>query len=148
MGIDDNRPSLLPSGRVNEPKPTGSFLSFPQLLRASIADDYALAARVIANVVGVIWELHRTQKLKGCPVINIRDAVQTARNVEVISGGVEIHSLRLCQIGDCPHTLAGLQVDHFEGVVSHSGHKQTLALHIHTEVIDSSFYVRQGDVAL
>src|SRR6266481_2944460 len=147
MRIDDYRPSLLPGGRVNEPEPPGSLFSFSQFLSPGVSDDYALASRVIANVVGVIRELHLTHRLKGRPIINIRNAIKTAGHVQAVGGGVEIHSLRLGQIWDCLHALAGLQVDHLESVVSYTSHKQSLALHVDAEVIDASFHTRQGDVA-
>src|SRR6266699_901193 len=147
MGIYDDVASLLPAG-VNESEPSGSLFSFSQLLSPGVSDDHALAARVIANVVGVVRELHFAHKLKRRPVINIRDPVEAAGHVQAVGGGVEIHSLWLGQIGNRPHPLAGLQVDHFESVVSHAGHEQTLAFHIDAEVIDASFHARQGDVAL
>src|SRR6266404_4585355 len=57
MGIYDNVASLFPAG-VNESEPSGSLFSFSQLLSSGVSDDHALATRVIANVVGVVRELH------------------------------------------------------------------------------------------
>src|ERR1700674_4026452 len=104
MGIDDNVPSLLSGGRVNEPKPPGSLYPFPQLLRASIPDDHALAAGVIANVVGVVRELGPLQALfaRGqIPIPNIQDPIVlgiSQESILLLFGGISIVKLRPIEI--------------------------------------------------
>src|SRR5579859_4943283 len=141
MGIDDDVAGPLPVG-VQKPKPSGSLLPFPQLLRSGVSDDYALAAGVVANVVGVVRELHSRQNLKCGPIKDFRDAVKTAGDEQTIGGSIVEDSLRLGQIGNRAHALAGFQVDYFECVVVNSSHEEALAFHVDAGVIDASFDTR------
>src|SRR5260370_40155797 len=63
MGINDDVPGLLPVG-IQKPKPSGALLPFPQLLCPGVSHDHTLAAGVVANVIGVVGELHSRKDLK------------------------------------------------------------------------------------
>ena len=145
MGVDDDVPNLLPVG-IQKPKPSRALLSFPQLFRPGVSDDHTLAAGVVANVVGVIGELHSRKDLKCGPIEDLRDAVKAAGDEQPVGGGVVKHSLWLSQIGNRAHALARFQVDHLERMVVHSGHEEALAFHVDAGMIDAAFDVRQGNM--
>ena len=77
MGVDNEITRLLPV-RVQKPKPPGSFHPFSELLCPGVSDDHTLAASVVANVVGVVRELHSCKDLKCGSVEDLRDAVKAA----------------------------------------------------------------------
>src|ERR1700730_9146813 len=136
MSVDDDLASLLAGGGVYKSKTSGSFDAFPQRLRPGVSHNDALAARVIANVVGVVRKFHASDRLKRRPIVDFRDAVQAAGDIEAIGGCVVIHPLWFGQIWDGPHTLVGLQINHLKSVISNSSHEQALTFHVDAEVID------------
>src|SRR5437870_4895065 len=106
MGIDDDVPGLLSVG-VQKPEPSGSFFPFSQLLCPGVSDDHTLASGVVANVIGVVRELHGRKDLKCGSIEDLRDAVKTAGHEQTVGGGVVEHSLWLGKVGNGVHTLAG-----------------------------------------
>src|SRR5712691_6906745 len=106
-----------------------------------MADTLISSAGVIANVVGVVGELHRLHELKCGSIIDPGGAV-TARDEQPIGSRIVELPLRLLQTRKRPHSLAGLYVDHLNGVVPQRGHEKTLTFHIDAEVIHASIDIR------
>ncbi len=89
-----------------------------------------LATSVIADVIGVVREFYSRENLKRRSVKDLCSAVTTTGYEETIGGDVVEHSLRLGQIGNRVHALAGLQVNYLEGVIFNGSHEEALALHV------------------
>ena len=143
VGIHNDLGDLFPVG-VQNPQRPASFRPPAQRLLPAVTDDHMLAAGVVANVVGVVGELHCLKNLKCGSIVDPGGAV-TAGDEQPIGRGIVELPLRLLQTRKRPHSLAGLQVDHFGGVIAQGGHEQTLALHIDAEVIHPSIDARERD---
>ena len=99
MSVDDDFEGLLPI-RVDKPKPSGSFLAISQRLRPCVSHDDAFAARIVADVVGVVRELHRGKQAKTGAIVDFRASIQRTGDVETVGGCVVEDSLRLRKIGN------------------------------------------------
>src|ERR1700730_6493620 len=141
MGIDHDVTNLLPT-RVQKRKASGSLRSLSQLLGPGISNDHTLPAGVIANVVGVVRQLRGRDNLKRCPIVDLRDAVKSTSDEELIVGSVVEYPLWLTQICNGAQEMSGFQINHLERVIVNGGHEQTLAFHVHAQVIDASFDTR------
>src|SRR5260370_30714212 len=120
----------------------------PKELSSAVANDHAVAVRVIAHVVGIAGELHGLQKLKRGPVKNLHRAITPRGDEQAISGRVEECSLWPVQICNRVGLSAALQVVDLEGVIVKRRREEALALHINAEMIHASVDVGQGYAAL
>ena len=116
MGIHHDLTGLL-SIRIQKPERTASLRPASQRFLPSVANDQTAATGIIANVVGVVGELHRFQKLKCGPIVNLGGAV-AAGNEQAIGGSIVEQPLRLLQIRKRPQPPATLYVEHVDGVVA------------------------------
>src|SRR5262245_3699483 len=110
MGIHDDLPCLL-SVRIQKPKYPASLRPASQRFFSAVAHDHTAAAGVVANVVGVVGELHRFKNLKCGPVVNLGRAVTTAGHEQAIGGSVVEQSLGFLEIRKRPQSLATLHVE-------------------------------------
>src|SRR5215472_4915918 len=99
MGVDDDVSRPFAVG-IDESEPSGSFLTFSQLLSTRVSNDHTLAARVVANIVGIIRKLYRCKNLKRVSIKYLRDTIQATSHEQMIRCGVVEHTLRLGEVGD------------------------------------------------
>src|SRR5439155_26464220 len=99
MGIHHDLSGLL-SIRIQKPKRAASLRPASQRFLTSVANDQSAAAGIIANVVGVVGELHRLQKLKCGPIVNLGGAFIPASHEQAIGGSVVEQSLGFIEINN------------------------------------------------
>src|SRR5579871_2039427 len=129
VGIHDYLPDQLSPGIQNPQRP-GSLWPSSQRLFPAISDDHSATARIVANIVGIVGELHRVHELKCRAIENFRSAINTVGGVQAMGRIIVKQSLRLRQTRQRPDSLAGLQVEHLDSVVAQGGHEEALAFHI------------------
>lgn len=99
MRIDDNAGDPL-SRAIQQSQATAACFPVASMLRPSATDDHILASAVIADIVGIVRELHGGENLKRGPIENLRRSVKSARHKRRFRGSVEEHSLWFSQAGD------------------------------------------------
>jgi hypothetical protein len=102
-----------------------------------------MAAGVISNVVGISREFCCVQKLKSSRVKQFGNAIFGAGDDQAIGRRLVVRSLRLGEIGECPQTLAGIYIEHLDGMVAKRGDEEPFPLHIGAEVIDAAIDIWQ-----
>src|SRR5689334_6067074 len=101
MRVHNDLPGQLPVG-AQKRQCAASRWPVPQRLFPSIPDYHTTTAGVVANVVGVVGEPHRLQKLKRGSVVNPGGAIGGS-DVQTIGRSVVKLSLRLLQVGKSSH---------------------------------------------
>src|SRR2546428_7085808 len=144
MGIHHDLTGLL-SIRIQKPERAASLRPPSQRFLPSVANDQTAATGIIANVVGVVGELHRFQKLKCGPIVDLGSAVTSAGHEQAIGGSVVEQSLGLLEIRNRPQPPATLYVEHFDGVVPQRRNEYALTFQIDSKMVHASIDIWQGD---
>src|SRR5215470_4632184 len=99
MCIDDDvsRPFSV---WIDESESSSTFLTFSQLLGTRVSNDHILAARVIANIVGIIRKLYLCKNLKRLSVKHLRDTIQAASHEQMFRCWIVEDTLRLGEVDD------------------------------------------------
>lgn len=90
-------------------------------------------------------EFHGGEQLQVAPAIHSHVAPQAVRREELPEARRVVFALRLVHPGQAPQPPIGLEIHHLEGMVAQGSDEKPLAPNIHTEMVDATGDVWQGD---
>ena len=108
---------------------------------AAVTDVDSFATCIVPQIVSIITVLQPLQRCVRTSIEDTNAAILSVRNIDSVRFGYEENPLRLLQLTDCLHSLAGLHVDDFQCVIPEGRDKKTLAFYVHRKMIDSTLHV-------
>ena len=100
---------------------------------------------IVTDIVGIIFEAQFPKRLERFSIVDFEDSIFIVCNKETIEIGDVNNSLWRTKTGDRVNSLAFVQIEHFDSVVTKRADEQSFARRIDCEVIDATFDSRQRD---
>src|ERR1700727_1308646 len=112
----------------------------------AIADVDALGKRIVAELIGIAWKLHRVDEPVGVSIEDLARSIALARDHDPVQVRKVGNHLRLTEI--CPDAVpspASLNFEHLHTVIAINGGKDSASLVVHRHMIEAALDVRHRD---
>jgi hypothetical protein len=107
--------------------------------------DHPASSCIEADVIGISSQIGRLEEFIVAPIEHLDRAALSCSGEAMIGCRVEVQPLRFRNVRDGLDSFAVRNVQHFDGSISECRHKQTVALQVSAEVIDSALDVRKSN---